>query len=81
MIKRNLKDPSKVNSSRSFILKDLNKGARYLGDEYAILKSSKDEDLGIEIWHNVFDFAANNDKKQPLIISNDYKYLLKAVGL
>jgi len=55
----------------------LHPGPRYLGDEYILLKTSKNADLAIEIWHNIFDFAANADKGEPMIISNDFHTLLE----
>ena len=48
-----------------------------MGDEYILLKTSKNADLAIEIWHNIFDFAANKDEGEPLIISNDFKSLIE----
>ena len=39
--KKQWKDASKIYSSRSLVLKDLHPGARYLGDEYILLKSNK----------------------------------------
>ncbi len=49
-------------SSKSLVLKDLHYGPRYLGDEYILLKTGKNADMAIEIWHNIFDFAANTDE-------------------
>jgi len=76
-IKKNWKSPAKIYSSKSLILKNLHTGPRYLGDEFILLKTSKNADLAIEIWHNIFDFAANSDKGEALIISNDFHTLLE----
>lgn len=45
--KKKWKNPAKVYSSKSLILKDLHTGPRYLGDEYILLKTNKNADLGI----------------------------------
>ena len=75
-IKKNWKSPAKVYSSKSLVLKNLHTGPRYLGDEFILLKTTKNADLAVEIWHNIFDFAANADKGEPMIISNDFHTLL-----
>ena len=62
-MKKNWKDASKVYSSRSLVLKDLHSGARYLGDEFILLKSNKEPELAVELWHNIFDFASNTDAR------------------
>lgn len=64
-------------SSKSLVLKDLHYGPRYLGDEYILLKTGKNADMAIEIWHNIFDFAANTDEGESMIISNDFHLLLE----
>ena len=45
--KKKWKNPAKVYSSKSLILKDLHEGPRYLGDEYILLKTNKNADLAI----------------------------------
>jgi hypothetical protein len=45
-----------------------------------LLKTNKNADLAIEIWHNIFDFAANNDQGESMIISNDFHSLLQRAG-
>lgn len=45
--KKEWKNPASVYSSKSLVLKDLHAGARYLGDEYILLKTNKNADLGI----------------------------------
>lgn len=70
---RKLGDPNKTYSSKSLVLKNLHEGARYLGDEYILLKTNKNVDLAIEIWHNIFDFISNKDEVEPLIILNDFR--------
>ena len=60
--KKKWKNPAKVYSSKSLVLKDLHEGPRYLGDEYILLKTNKNADLAIEIYHNIFDFTSNDDQ-------------------
>lgn len=76
--KKKWKSPAAVYSSKSLLLKNLHAGPRYLGDEYILLKTSKNADLAIEIWHNIFDFASNKDQGEEMIISNDFHLLLGA---
>jgi hypothetical protein len=78
--KKKWKNPGKMNSSKSLILRDLHPGPRYLGDEYILLKTGKNADLAIEIWHNIFDFVANNDQGESMIIANDFQTLVQRVN-
>lgn len=46
-----LKDPSSVYSTKSLIIRNMAKIERNLGDEYALLKSKKNKQIVLELWH------------------------------
>lgn len=46
-----------------------------------MLKTSKRAELAIELWHNIFDFLANSDAGEPLIISNDFKSFIEVTNI
>lgn len=59
----------------------MHSGPRYLGDEYILIKTNKNKDIAIEIWHNVFNFIANEDVGEPLIIYNDFRTFISAAEI